>query len=66
MNKGPVPPLPSLEISEELRAAARTACAYRALDRGEEDLAASYERGEQDQGWAFRHEVNRLIAEAGK
>ena len=63
MAKGPIRELPSLETTEEIRAAARAICAARCRERGEIDLAASYERGEQDAGWNMRHEVARIEAE---
>lgn len=66
MSKGPIPELPPLDAAEETRATARAICAARCRDRGEQNLAASYERGEQDAGWAMRHEVARVKAEEGQ
>lgn len=60
---GAIKPFTSLNATEEEYAAARANCAARARDRGEEDLALEFERGSQDEGWAVRHEVNRLQAE---
>jgi hypothetical protein len=57
------PPAP-LDATEGERAIARANCAERARARGEDPLALSYEMGEQDGGWAMRHEVNRIRAEA--
>jgi len=42
---------------------ARANCAARARDRGDCELAASFEQGTQDAGWAVRHEVKRLERE---
>lgn len=64
MAKGPISPLPPLNAPAEFLAAARANCAARAREIGEAERAASYERGDQDLGWALRHEVSRLRAEA--
>jgi hypothetical protein len=66
MAKGPIPPLPALDVPAPLLALARANCAARCRDRGEHETAAAFERGEQDLGWALRHEVNKLRAEASE
>lgn len=58
------PPVAMLDASEEERTLARAACAERARARGEDPLALSYEMGTQDAGWAMKHEINRIRAEA--
>jgi hypothetical protein len=58
-----IKPPSTLDATEEERTLARAACAERARARGEDPLALSYEMGEQDAGWAIRHEVNRIRAE---
>ena len=63
MGKGPIRPLPPIVAPEALVIEARANCAARVRDRGEHELAASYERGEQDLGWGLRHEINRLHGE---
>jgi hypothetical protein len=57
---GPIPPLPPLVASHEALVAARANCAARRREIGQHELAASYEQGAQDLGWAIRHEVARL------
>jgi hypothetical protein len=59
-----IKPYAPLDATEEERVLARSACAARARERGEDPLALEYEMGTQDQGWALRHEVNRMRAEA--
>lgn len=66
MGTGPVPPLPPIEASEAMLGAARINCASRCRERGQAALAVSYEHGEQDAGWAMRHEVSRLKTEESK
>ena len=56
-------PLPPLETDGPLLVEARTICADRAAARGHAEEAARYHAGENDQGWAIRHEVYRLKAE---
>lgn len=58
--------LPPLQAPAPIMAQARENCAARAEARGETALAESYRLGGQDAGWGLRHEVNKLIAEAGK
>jgi len=58
-----IKPARALDATEEERAVARATCAARARARGEVDLAASFEFGGQDAGWAMRHEVSRIRAE---
>ena len=58
--------LPVLSARAEILDTARLNCAARADERGEKDLAASFIEGGQDQGWAMRHEVAKLMAEAGQ
>jgi hypothetical protein len=64
MVEGPSPLSSTPFADQAMIADARANCAQRCNDRGATDLAASYLRGEQDLGWAMRHEVNRLRAEA--
>lgn len=63
MSRTAIKPPPALDASEEERVAARATCAARARARGRGELAASFELGFQDAGFAMRHEVNRLRAE---
>lgn len=61
---GEIKPVPIRDWTEEERVAARANCAERLRARGEDPLALSYELGDQDAGWAMRHEVARIRAEA--
>jgi len=61
-----IKPFAPLDATEEERTLARSNCAARARERGEDPLALEYEMGTQDQGWALRFEVSRLRAEAEK
>lgn len=61
-----IKPFAQLDASEEERLAARVNCAARARERGTDDLAAAFECGSQDEGYAMRHEVNRLRAEVAR
>jgi len=61
-----IKPYQPLDASEEERAMARTNCAARARERGEDPLALTFELGEQDEGFAMRHEVNKIRAEAAR
>ena len=54
--------LPPITADANTMAEARANCAARAMSRGEIELAESYMRGEQDAGWAIRHEVALLLA----
>jgi hypothetical protein len=63
VSRGSIKPFQPLECDEDTRRAARANCAARCRERGEETLALAYEGGSQDEGWAMRHEVNRLRAE---
>lgn len=65
MGEGPIRPLPPLSAPADVLAMARQNCAERCRGREEAELAESYERGEQDFGWALRHEVAKLRAEMG-
>jgi hypothetical protein len=62
---GPIPPLPPIPATPEQIAQARTACATRARERGEDALAASFEAGGQDLGWAMRHQLKMMEVEYG-
>lgn len=53
----------ALDATEEERVLARSNCAARARLRGEEAVALAFEHGTSDEGWAMKHEVNRLRAE---
>lgn len=64
MGKGPIPPLPPLDADEALRQQARLNCAQRSRARGESETAAAIMRGDNDETWAMRHEINKLRAEA--
>jgi hypothetical protein len=55
--------LPALSAPADVMAEARSNCAARAAARGEAALAEAFERGTQDDGWAIRHEVAKLMAE---
>jgi len=65
MAQGPIPMLPALAAPAEILDTARLNCAARAQDREQADLAVSFLEGGQDCGWAIRHEVAKLLAEAG-
>jgi len=56
--------LPALAAPAEILDTARLNCAARA-QREQADLAVSFLEGGQDCGWAIRHEVAKLLAEAG-
>ena len=43
---------------------ARANCAARLRAQGHEVEAQNFERGDRDEAWAMRHEVNKLQAEA--
>lgn len=59
---GPIPPLPAIAATPDLIATARANCAARLRSRGH---AAAAEQVERDGlGWAVRHEVMKLQAEA--
>lgn len=58
-----IKPYQPLDATEEERVLARSNCAERARERGEDPLALTYELGEQDEGFAMRFEVTRLRAE---
>lgn len=60
-----IKPPPPLDATEPERITARANCAARHRARGRERLAASYEFGAEDAGWAMRHEVLRMRAEQG-
>jgi len=62
---GAIKPHQPIDASEKERALARANCAARLRDRGEDPLALEYEMGPQDQGWAMRHEINRIRNEGG-
>ncbi|MCW1985561.1 UNVERIFIED_ORG: hypothetical protein M2348_001293 [Sphingomonas sp. R1F5B] len=66
MAQGPIPMLPALDAPADILDTARLNCASRASDRGALDLSVSYLEGGQDQGWAMRHEVAKLLAESAK
>lgn len=55
--------LPALSAPANVMAEARANCAARAATRGEVELADAFKRGTQDEGWAIRHEVAKLLAE---
>jgi hypothetical protein len=65
MSRTAIKPHAPLDATEDERLLARANCAKRARDRGEPELAASYEVGMQDGGWGIRHEVYRLRTERG-
>jgi hypothetical protein len=52
-----------LNADQGTRLQARANCAARKREKGEESLALAFEAGTQDDGWAMRHEVNRMRAE---
>ena len=60
MSRGAIKPYAPLRASEDTRLLARANCAARCREKGEEDLALAFESGSQDDGWAMRHEVNRI------
>ncbi|WP_333837963.1 hypothetical protein [Novosphingobium sp.] len=66
MAHGPIPALPPLDAPDDIVTAARANCAQRSRDRGDHETAVRFEQGLQDLGWAFRHEVMKLLAERGQ
>lgn len=60
---GSIKPTPVLMAPAHIMQEARQNCAARATARGEDALAAAYMARTQDQGWAMRHEVERLTKE---
>lgn len=60
---GSIKPTPVLMAPANIMQEARQNCAARATARGQTDLAEAFAAGTQDQGWAMRHEVERLSAE---
>ena len=65
MSRTAIKPFEPVAATEEERAIARANCAARSRARGREDLAAAFEFGSQDEGFAMKHEVYRLRAEQG-
>ena len=63
MSAGQTKPTMPLDADQGTRMQARANCAAVRRERGEHDLALAFEAGTQDDGWAMRHEVNRLRAE---
>lgn len=63
MSRTAIKPHQLLDATEEERAQARSNCAARHRERGDDPLALEFEMGTQDAGWAIRHEVYRLRAE---
>lgn len=66
MSAGAIKPSPVLSAPADIMQMARENCAARAFARGESNLATAFMQGTQDAGWAIRHEVDRLRAEAAK
>lgn len=66
MSAGAIKPTPTLEAPADLMAAARANCAARVAARGQDAEAKRYNAGENDQGWALRHEVAKLRAEQAR
>ena len=60
MSRTAIKPFALPEASEVEWAQARSTCAARARARGQDTLADAYEAGSQDQGFAMRHEINRI------
>lgn len=58
--------LPPLKATRRLIAQARVNCANRATARDQLEEADRYRSGANDQGWAIRHEVNRLKSEQSR
>ena len=58
---GAVPPAPPIIATPEQWQEARNNCAARVRERGQIELAASYEQGFQDAGWGMRHEMKRIL-----
>lgn len=63
MSAGQSKPHMPLDADQGTRLQARANCAARSRGKGEDALAQAFEAGTQDDGWAMRHEVNRLRAE---
>lgn len=66
MASGDIKSTPPLDASDGLRLQARQNCARRSRDRGEGATADALLRGDNDETWAMRHEVNRLKDEAAR
>lgn len=60
-HRGPVPPLPPVTAPAWIMTQARRNCAAVAREKFGNDLANSYLRGEQDQGFGMRFEVMKLM-----
>lgn len=58
-----IKPFTPIEAPADVMAIARANCAMRARAKGQPELAAAYEAGGADEGWGFRHEVNKILAE---
>lgn len=66
MSRGAIKPHAPLDATQGERLLARTNCANVRKERGEQALALEFEAGTQDEGWAMRHEVAKLLAERGQ
>ncbi len=64
MGAGDIKPALPLDADDAMRRQARINCARRSRDRGEGAMADALLRGDNDETWAMRHEVNKLRAEA--
>lgn len=64
MSRGAIKPHAPLDATQGERLLARTNCASVRRERGEQALALEFEAGTQDEGWAMRHEVNRIRSES--
>ena len=65
MSRTDIKPHAPLDATEDERLLARANCAARARERGQEEMARSFEAGGQDAGWSLRHEVNKIRTERG-
>ncbi len=63
-HRAAIPEAPPVQAPAPVMQAARANCAARLRAQGHEVEAQCFERGERDQSFGMRHEVNKLLAEA--
>lgn len=61
---GAIKPPQPVSAPADVMALARDNCAQRLRERGYPEEAGAFERGERDDSWSMRHEINRLQSEA--
>lgn len=65
MSAGKIKDQAPVEAPAPVMAMARDNCAAALRERGHHDEAERFEAGERDDSWRFKHEVRRLLGEAG-